>query len=390
MKIIYQSLLISIAIIDHLSLSKFVESRVTTRNHISNADNGVMDNYSNVMTQSNVTCDGVACMITNACVSKTSGVMLFGNKDHVLKEKEKLRYILKQSYACKYCQKKVLVERAHGKHYIHDSTVTLATGLDNRNCGHQLGDVIWPMIRLNLKFRDPEEVIENGLGTLLVQSSKFLCHNMYKPIAHIISTYDAIPESGICFRNILVGTAGENYSSSAHGMVRKNFSRDMRAMRSLYYKVYDIYEKPKMDCIVITIKRGAGGGTHLYNIHNINEIVEMIHTSFPAYEVLVLSWEDYSMKEQLKLLARTRLMISLPGAALMNGAFLPDDSAVITFCRGIGTVQKRKGVEYRYWFDNLDYGTFLQYCAKDEMELVGLDTHVKIPKLKENIKKLGL
>jgi len=395
MKITYQSLLTSIAIIDHLFLSKLVESRVTTRYKILNADNDVtvMDNYSNAITQSNVTCDGVACMITNACVSKNSGVILFGNEDHVLKEKEKLRYILKQSYSCPYCEKRVLVERAQsqaGRRYIHDSTATLATGLDNQNCGHQLGDVIWPMIRLNLKFRDPEEVIKNGLGTLFVQSSKFLCHNLYKPIAHVYSTYDVIPESGICFRNILVGTAGENYSSSSRRVIGKSFSRDMRAMRSLYYKFYDTHENPKMDCVVITIKRGNGGGTHLYNIHNINEIVEMIHTSFPAYEVLVLSWEDYSMKEQLKLLARTRLMISLPGAALMNGAFLGDDSAIITFCRGLGTWKTRKGVEYRYWFNNLDYGTFLQFCARDEMELVGLDTYVKIPKLKENIKKLGL
>lgn len=246
------------------------------------------------------------------------------------------------------------------------------------------------MIRLNLKFRDPEEVIENGLNTLFVQSSKFLCNNLYKPIAQIISTYDTVPESGICFRNILVGTAGENYSSSTNGIVRENFTRDMRAMRSLYYKEYDISEKQKMNCIVITVKRGAGGGTHLFNIRNINEIIEMIKTSFPKYEVLVISWEDYSMKDQLKLLARTRLMISLPGAALMNGAFLQDDSAVITFCRGIGTIKKRKGVEYRYWFDNLDYGTFLQYCKKDEMEVVGLDTYVKIPKLKENMERLSL
>lgn len=128
------------AIIDHLSLSKFIESRDITRN-ISKEDIDVMDNYSNVITKSNVTCDGVACMITNACVSKSSGVMLFGNYAHVLKEKEKMRHVLKQSYACKYCQKKVPIERAHGKHYIHDSMVTLATGLDNHNCGHQLGDV---------------------------------------------------------------------------------------------------------------------------------------------------------------------------------------------------------------------------------------------------------
>ena len=240
------------------------------------------------------------------------------------------------------------------------------------------------MIRLNLKFRRTIDVVNKGLGTLFVHSSDFHCYHLYKPIAQIISTYDEISQQGMCFRKLLVGTAGENYSSSTHGIVKENFSRDMRAMRSLYYNAYGVREKQKMDVILILLKRS---GAHILNIYNIHEIVDMLKAKFPAYEVIVSTWEDYNMKEQLKLMARTKLLISLPGAALMNAAFLQDDSAVVSFCRG---ASRKRGVEYKYWFDNLDYGTFLQFCNKDEMKMIGLDTYVHIPKLEQNIKKLKL
>ena len=241
------------------------------------------------------------------------------------------------------------------------------------------------MIRLNLKFRSVKDVVDNGLGTLFTHPSDIHCYHLYKPIAHVVSTYDAVPEDGMCFRKLLVGTEGENYSSSIkYGIVKENFSRDMKAMRSLYCRALNVRENPKMDYILILQKRG---GKHLWNIHNIHEIVDMLRSSFPAYEVLVASWEDYSMKGQLELLARTRLMISLPGAALMSGVFLQEDAAIISFCRGS---KQQEGVEYRFWFDNLDYGTYLQFCKEDEMKVIGSDTYVYIPKLKENIEKLKL
>ena len=208
------------------------------------------------------------------------------------------------------------------------------------------------------------------------------CYHLYKPVAQVISSYDAVPEDGMCYRKLLVGTDGENYMSSPRGIVLKNFSRDMKAMRSLYYKAHNVPVKPKMDCIVILQKRS---GYNFFNINNIREIVDMLRSSFPAYEVIVAAWEDYSMKGQLELLAHTRLMISLPGAALMSGIFMQEGSAIITFCRGS---QQRKGIEYHYWFDNLDYGTYLQFCKEDETKAIGQDTYVYIPKLKENIEKL--
>ena len=75
------------------------------------------------------------------CVHNNTGVSLFGGYNHFMEQKEKLKYIKKQAYACPQCVKNVLVERAKGRHYFHDSTVTLAAGLHNSNCGHQMGDV---------------------------------------------------------------------------------------------------------------------------------------------------------------------------------------------------------------------------------------------------------
>lgn len=341
---------------------------------------------------SNVTCNGNSCEITNACVTSNNGVMLFGSEDHVFNESVKLKPIVKQNYKCSQCDAHVPVERksGSGKHFFHDSTATLAAGLDNRNCGHQLGDVIWPMIRLNLKYRSEKDVILNGLGTLFVETSKFYCSNLYKPLAYNMITYNSLVKNEVCFNKLLVGTDGENYSSSANGIVKKNFSRDMRVMRSLYYKMYDIKENQKMDHIIISIKRSYGGGTHFLNIHNIREVVDMLTANFPSYEVMILSWEDYSMKDQLKLLARTKVYISLPGAALMNGAFLQDRAILISFCRNDGSGRRTEGVEYNYWFNNLDYGKFLMFCKNDEMSLIGYDTNVKVDKLKKTLYRLDL
>lgn len=79
-------------------------------------------------------------------------------------------------------------------------------------------------------------------------------------------------------------------------------------------------------------------------------------------------------------------MISLPGAALMNAAFLQDKAAVISFCRGS---KRKEGVEYKYWFNNLNYGTFQMFC-KDEMTTVGSDTYVKITQLRQRLVRLGM
>ena len=90
---------------------------------------------------SNVTCNGNACLITNACVSSNTGLKLFGENDHVYNESLKLKYIVKQNYACSHDQCRVPTTQGYGKPFFHNAIATLATGLHNYNCGHQLGDV---------------------------------------------------------------------------------------------------------------------------------------------------------------------------------------------------------------------------------------------------------
>ena len=141
----------------------------------------------------------------------------------------------------------------------------------------------------------------------------------------------------------------------------------MKVIRSMYYRSFNVKEVQSTDLILITIKKRLSGVIqrgikqsgimHLLNIDNIDEIVAAFRETFPLYKVMVVTWDDFSMKDQIKLLARTKLYISLPGAALMNAVYLPDNSATIAFCRG---EHESKGIEYKLWFDHLDYGTFLQ------------------------------
>ena len=71
----------------------------------------------------------------------------------------------------------------------------------------------------------------------------------------------------------------------------------------------------------------------------------------------------------------------------MNAAFLQDKAVVMSFCRG---QRRSEGVEYKYWYNNLDYGTFLMFCGNNAMQTVGNDTYIIIKELRKNLEKLGL
>ena len=148
---------------------------------------------------------------------------------------------------------------------------------------------------------------------------------------------------------------------------KKNMNRDMKVMRSMYYRSFNVKEVQSTDLILITIKKRLSGVIqrgikqsgimHLLNIDNIDEIVAAFRETFPLYKVMVVTWDDFSVKDQIKLLVRTKLCVSLLGDVLMNATYLPTNSAIIAFCRGNS---KSKGVEHELWFDHLDCGAFFQ------------------------------
>ena len=84
---------------------------------------------------------------------------------------------------------------------------------------------IWPMIRLNLKYRRVANITKNSLRILFFEILKSFCHHICKPIVEYSITYDLIPKEEICFTKILIGINLKSYSSSSrYRIVTTNFS----------------------------------------------------------------------------------------------------------------------------------------------------------------------
>ena len=101
-----------------------------------------------------------------------------------------------------------------------------------------------------------------------------------------------------------------------------NFERDMRTMRYMFWKHYGVALKEKQpDILMDTILIVSGKReSQSIGIENIPAITNMIRTNFPSYKLSIISWEDYSMKQQVHIMARVKLMISLAGSTM--NAFL--------------------------------------------------------------------
>jgi len=361
-------------------------------------------------TQTQVTCDVVSCRIKDACIGKNGVIQIFGDEDHVKVQQEKLANKITHAWVCDNCTREVKTERGTSFHNIWADSATMSTGIGHNNCGFHLGDVIWPLVRLNAKFREPQDIVNNGLGYLFLQSPTSHCDSLYTAISQQVERYQTI-EDNVCFNNIYVGAYQMNYmitSPNSFFVPYDNFNKDMRLMRALFYNSFGISANslPKMDTILIMRKRQGRKelrSLQYHNIANIPEIVTMIHTKFPnKYNVQIVSWEDYGVMHQVRIMARTRLMISLPGAATMNAFLFQDEAALLCYCQRddnvsansatvfINNIKFQQSNEFKLWFDHFDYGTYTQICQEPDMHLIGSDTILDVDVLEKRMIDLGM
>ena len=191
-----------------------------------------------------------------------------------------------------------------------------------------------------------------------------------------------------------------------------NFNRDMHTMKSLFYNTYGLNLNPnnnEQDTILITQKRKGYGNSRTlkyHNIANIPQIIKMIQTNYPRYKVQIISWEDYNMKQQVHIMSKTQLMISLPGSAIMNGFLLHNTSSLICYCQvgelhpGIKDdkstyynsygVKFQKSNEFLLWFDHLNYSNYMQLCDEPFSYIHGLDTIINIDELNKKMRELKM
>ena len=100
----------------------------------------------------------------------------------------------------------------------------------------------------------------------------------------------------------------------------------------MFWKNYGVNKKMDMDTVLI-----VPGKREHHGIENISVITSMIKKEFSKYKLSIISWEDYSMKQQVHIMARVKLMISLAGstmnAFLFQGKIIAYFKLALTFRR---------------------------------------------------------
>ena len=304
------------------------------------------------------------CMVQDACIeyepkgdgrrSKYFTIRLFGNESALESTMEKAL----QNYRT---WTSVGFGRALNASTTYSWSTRAAAIVDrfvSRNCGHDLGDEAWPIFRLMRLFSEPNE----QLHALYFKSTRpRYCDPVLFPLAEKVYTKHDLPSPDIqCYARIYFGTRGISYMSNGgtapHRMT--TFESDMRAFRAHYYKYANVSSTPRrLDTIVVMEKRQ---GKHMSNIGNRYEMIDYLKKQFPSFHVKLVTWSDYTIEEQVRLMSRTQAMISLPGSDVMNAIFLPDDGALIMYCRVLG-VDGQSGKpahdnnEWKYWFRHLSY-----------------------------------
>ena len=109
-------------------------------------------------------------------------------------------------------------------------------------------------------------------------------------------------------------------------------------------------------------------GEHLVAIENIDELKNAAATEFSDTQVQVISWDDYSVAEQIELMAQTKFFISLPGADVMNAIFLPNDAILVVFCRYFNGQMERSN-EIRLWYRFVRHLRVFEFCGEEDVVL---------------------
>ena len=177
----------------------------------------------------------------------------------------------------------------------------------------------------------------------------------------------------------------------------QSLEADLLAFRSLHYERFGVNTNTtKPDTLLIMEKRQ---GKHLSNIANRDEMAFFLRHEFPNYRVTMVSWSNYRMSDQVRLMSRTKAMISLPGSDVMNGIFMPNGSSLVLYCRPMNAdlTELDTSNERKYWFDHISYvdastedcdSTNVTYSYRNETgeKLV----HVDLESLKLRLLRLGI
>lgn len=130
-------------------------------------------------------------------------------------------------------------------------------------------------------------------------------------------------ENGFCFKNLTIGMVKvTNITANQKDPPYSFCSNCTYGLRTATMEHYNINETNNM-LIVLLGRRGKR------KIINEIELKEAIQDCFPNFKVILTHFENTSTKNQIEIISRTELFISIHGSGLANMIWLPNNASII-------------------------------------------------------------
>ena len=85
---------------------------------------------------------------------------------------------------------------------------------------------------------------------------------------------------------------------------------------------------------------------------------------YPSLNIVVTSWSEVTTVEQVRLMARTALLVGFGGSDILSAVFMRK-GVVVVFCRMFDSEIQRRSNEYNIWLQHLRYLSVTQFCDEN-------------------------
>jgi len=232
------------------------------------------------------------------------------------------------------------------------------------NHGHILGDELVSLFRaLRLWGVDGKP-----LHAYLSPPDDFANNHMYQLLTDVkAARADTFPSS-TCFDYFVFGDFRELGFSRPGYQPKKIPQMELLEFRDHVWRRYGITGagKGSHKAHIVFLEKDLKSADHKFAITNVKQISKMLEKKFDA-TVTRATWKDMPLKEQVHIMSIADVVITPPGADMMNCVFMPTHSALIAPDRREGS-EWYTGDEVRLWFKFLPFRYIVSWSAIEDGE----------------------
>ena len=265
---------------------------------------------------------------------------------------------------------------SHGIFFISDrrnGTHVFLWGCESTNHGHALGDCVFEVYNL----LSAHGRLSAQLSTVVLRPQYFRSAKQQLRLLSVV--YDwwemALP---VCFEEVIfAGRSGRGYVNSSRVA---DLGTQLLSFRSFvlsqFARIEDLPRLHRASAVIVVKDNNAAD--HVSTILAPDILISNLTRRFPDVSFRSISWTNVTLLEQVRILAHTDIMVSLPGSDAMPAVWLPRRSCLILPCRPLLKHGKNNSVIKHQEYSNEVPGWFrhrapdlhvVQYCAHAERNI---------------------